>query len=94
MHGFQTLYAPIIGANEEYDGHQPVMTGDGTMARTSKLQTSYDELRTDLLEEVAMVDLRIIKPATEAKDCIQPLKKIIKKREDRKVGTEAFATCR
>ena len=64
------------------------------MARTSKLQTSYDELRTDLLEEVAMVDTRIVKPATEAKDCIQPLKKVIKKREDRKVGTMDAAVCR
>ena len=60
------------------------------MARTSKLQNDFDELRTDLLEEVSMVDTRIIKPAMEAKDCIQPLKKVIKKRGDRKVRLEHF----
>lgn len=86
IHGFEAIYQPIIGANEEYEGHVPIMTDEHTMARTSKLQSNYDELRTDLLEEVSMVDTRIIKPATEAKDCIQPLKKVIKKRGDRKVS--------
>ena len=57
------------------------------MERTINFHTSYDELRTDLLEEVAMVDTRIIKPASEAKDCIQPMKKVIRKRGDKKVGT-------
>ena len=57
------------------------------MERTINFHTANDELRTDLLEEVAMVDTRIIKPATEAKDCIQPMKKVIRKRGDKKVGT-------
>lgn len=86
-HGFQTIYSPIVGADEHYAGHEPAMTPLHIMERTIKFHTSYDELRTDLLEEVAMVDTRIIKPATEAKDCIQPMKKVIKKRGDKKVGT-------
>ena len=85
-HGFQTIYTPIIGADESYAGHEPVETPRHIMERTIKFHTSYDELRTDLLDEVAMVDTRIIKPATEAKECIQPMKKVIKKRGDRKVG--------
>lgn len=56
------------------------------MGRTTKLQGLYVDLRNDLLEEVDMAETRIIKPATQAKDGIQPLKKVIKKREDRKVG--------
>ena len=80
------MYNPIIGANEEYEGHVPVMTDDPTMARTAKLQTTYEDLRTDLLEEVNAVDARIIQPAMDAKACLQPLKKVIKKREDKKVG--------
>lgn len=79
------MYSPIIGANEEYSGHEPVITPRTIMARTSKLQAAYDELRTDLLEEVNNVELRIIKPATDAKDSIQPLKKVIRKRGDKKV---------
>ena len=80
------MYSPIIGANEEYSGHEPVITPQHQMDRTTKLHAAYDDLRTDLLEEVSMVDTRIIKPAIEAKDCIQPMKKVIKKRGDRKVG--------
>ena len=56
------------------------------MERTTKLQVAYAELKADLLEEVNLVDTRIIKPAMDAKEWIQPLKKVIKKREDRKVG--------
>lgn len=55
------------------------------MERTTKLQGLYADLRNDLLEEVDMAETRIIKPATQAKDGIQPLKKVIKKRGDRKV---------
>ncbi|KAL9098435.1 MAG: hypothetical protein Q9163_005904, partial [Psora crenata] len=90
VHGFQTIYAPIIGANEEYSGHEPVITDQEIMARTTKLYATYEELRTDLLEEVNMVDTRIIKPAVEAKDCLQPLKKVIKKRGDRKLDFEKY----
>ena len=35
-----------------------------------------------------MVDERMIKPAIEAKEFLQPLKKTIKKREDKKVRDE------
>ena len=80
------MYSPIIGANEDYSGHEPVITPRQIMERTTKLHTNYDDLRTDLLEEVALVDSRIIKPAQEAKDCIHPLKKVIKKRGDKKVS--------
>lgn len=55
------------------------------MGRMVKIQEGYAELKSDLLDEVNMVDDRIVKPATEAKDYIQPLKKVIKQREDRKV---------
>lgn len=56
------------------------------MDRTIKLQEAYVDLRTELLEEVDLIETRIIKPATDAKGWIQPLKKVIKKRGDRKVG--------
>ena len=56
------------------------------MARTVRIREEYEDLKRDLMEEVNMVDTRMIKPAQEAKDYLQPLKKTIKKREDRKVG--------
>ena len=46
-------------------------------------------MKKDLMAEVNMVDIRMIKPAQEAKDYLQPLKKTIKKREDRKVSRQA-----
>ena len=85
VHGFMTMYSPIIGANEEHSRHEPVITPPNIMERTIRLQTAYDDLRTDLLEEVSLVDSRIIKPAQDAKDCVQPMKKVIRKRGDRKV---------
>ena len=84
------MYEPILGTNEPYEGREPVITPASTMTRTIKLQEEYGGLKADLLQEVNMVDTRIIKPAMEAKDWIQPLKKVIKKREDRKVGPLAF----
>lgn len=55
------------------------------MNRTIKLQEVYVDLRTELLEEVDLIETRIIKPAMDAKGWIQPLKKVIKKRGDKKV---------
>jgi hypothetical protein len=85
VHGFHTIYSPILGADDSYSGRESASTPKRTMERTAKLQGLYDELRNDLLEEVDMAETRIIKPAMQAKDGIQPLKKVIKKRGDRKV---------
>ena len=79
------MYAPIVGAADSYHGHQPVDTPENTMARTAKLKEEYGELKKDLMEEVNMVDEKMIKPAMDAKDSLSLMKKTIKKREDRKV---------
>ena len=83
---FHSMYNPIIGAGEGYSGYEPALTPQSTLDRVTKLQEAYAELTTDLLEEINVVDVRLIKPATEAKDWLQPMKKVIKKRQDRKVG--------
>jgi hypothetical protein len=82
---FEILYAPIIGAGEDYHGHQALETPEGTMTRIVRMRDEYEDLKKDLMEEVNMVDTRMIKPAQDAKDYLHPLKKTIKKREDRKV---------
>ncbi|KAI9804469.1 MAG: hypothetical protein M1825_001368 [Sarcosagium campestre] len=87
---FDALYQPIIGAGDSYNGPEHVDTPPEVMERANKLKETYEELRTDLLEEVNMVDGRIIKPAMEAKDYIQPLKKVMKKRDDRKLDFERY----
>ena len=82
---FQAMYSPIATSEDIPSSHEPVITPWSTMQRTVKLQEAYAELKIDLLEEVNKIDIRLVKPAMEAKDHIQPMKKIIKKREDRKV---------
>ncbi|KAH6674663.1 hypothetical protein B0J14DRAFT_587829 [Halenospora varia] len=86
---FEELYDPIVGASDGH-GHEPVMTPQVQIDRTSKLKEVYAELKTDLLEEVAMMDARIIKPAQDAKDFLQPLRKVIKKRENKRVDWERY----
>lgn len=58
-----------------------------------KLQEAYAELKTDMPEEVNQVDTRITNPAMDAKEYLQPIKKVIKKRQDRKVPLDASSTC-
>jgi hypothetical protein len=84
---FDTLYSPIIGAAEP-SSHTPVLTPDATLARTAKLKAEYEDLRKELIEELAAIDLRMIDPASQARECLLPFKKIIKKRDDRKVCME------
>lgn len=84
------MYAPIIGAADSYHGHQPVDTPEGTITRTVKLREEYEELKKDLMDEVNMVDEKIIKPSMDAKDSLSLMKKTIKKREDKKVEPIPF----
>lgn len=46
------------------------------------------ELKTDLMEEVGLMESKVIKPATEAKDYLAPIKKVIKKRENKRLDWE------
>jgi amphiphysin len=86
----EELYNPIIGASSDGHGHEPVMTPQAQLERSLRLKQAYTELKTDLLEEVNMTDIRIIKPATDAKEYIQPIKKTIKKRENKRLDYERY----
>jgi amphiphysin len=50
-----------------------------------RLREAYYELKTDMLQEVEQVDRRLIGPAKDAQTSLKPIKKTIKKREDKKV---------
>lgn len=81
------MYCPIVGSSSENTGQESAATPDATMTRTVRLKEEYEQLENDLREELNMVDDRMIKPAMKAKDFLQPLKKVIKKRDDKKVCT-------
>jgi len=86
---FEELYNPIAGAADGH-GHEPVETPKLQLDRTAKLKDVYAELKNDLLEEVNMMDARVIKPATDAKEYIQPVRKTIKKRENKRLDWERY----
>lgn len=86
---FEELYNPIVGASDGY-GHPPVITSQAQLERTSKLKEAYAELKTDLLDEVGMMDSRVIRPATDAKEYLQPIRKTIKKRENKRLDWERY----
>jgi hypothetical protein len=86
---FEELYNPIVGATDGH-GHPPVMTPQQQLDRTLRLKEAYAELKTDLLEEVNLMEARVISPATDAKESIQPIKKTIKKRENKRLDWERY----
>lgn len=91
---FDALYAPIVGSSDPSAGYEAAITPESTLARTNRLKEEYDELRQDLLQELSAVEERMIQPAAQAKEFLAPMKKPIKKREDRKVWTVVRRHCR
>jgi len=86
---YLNIYSPIVTAEGGEDvSHAP--TPRNTLERVNVLKSHYMELKTDMLAEVAMVDKRIIEPAKDAKASVKQYKKVIKKREDRKLDYERY----
>jgi hypothetical protein len=84
---FETVYAPIVGSSEATK-NPPVETPAATLEKVNRLNQEFESLRTDLLVDVNGVEDRMIRPLQQAKDLLSPLKKTIKKREDKKVSIE------
>ena len=84
---YESLYDPIVGA---YDGHGAPLTPtpELQLKRTFKLKESYTDLKTELTDEIATIEERIIRPATDARDAIAPIRKTIKKRESKRQDYE------
>ncbi|KIW10236.1 hypothetical protein PV08_11198 [Exophiala spinifera] len=87
---FELLYAPIIGASEDYQGHVAVLTPEHLIGRTSRIRVESSDLKRDLTEDLAQVEDKLIQPAQSAKDSLHTMRKTIKKREDRKLDYERY----
>ncbi|GAD97367.1 SH3 domain containing protein [Paecilomyces variotii No. 5] len=87
---FEGLYAPVVGSSEGTTDREPYPTPEKTLVRTTKLREEYEDLRKDLMGVVNSVDDRMIRPASQAKDYLTPMKKTIKKREDTKLDFEHY----
>ncbi|KFX97368.1 hypothetical protein V490_02828 [Pseudogymnoascus sp. VKM F-3557] len=87
---FEEIYNPIVGATSEGHGHDAIMTPETMLTKTKNLKEAYAELKADLLEELNLIDSRIIRPATEVLECIKPIKKTIKNRETKRINYESY----
>ncbi|KAJ5737589.1 uncharacterized protein N7483_002714 [Penicillium malachiteum] len=87
---FDGLYAPIAGSSETPTQRQNYETPRAILARTNRLRRDYDDLRTDMIQELGEVQARMIQPAQAAKDFLAPVKKTIKKRNDKKTDFERY----
>lgn len=81
---FHALYEPIV-SGEDGVGRSLRSTPKRYLDKASGLRSAYSEFRADLMAEVNMIDVKLVKPAADAKEHLRPLKKVIKKREDCKV---------
>jgi len=84
---YEGLYDPIVGASDGH-GREAVPTPEVQLTRTFKLRETYAELKAEMLQEIGEIETRVIKPAVDAKDCIQPIRKTIKKRENKRLDYE------
>lgn len=84
---FEGLYAPILGASDSSATQNGIPTPQATLARTTKLREHYEDLRKELLDELAAMEERMIRPASQAREYLGSVKKTIRKRDDRKVRT-------
>ncbi|KAK3951137.1 hypothetical protein QBC32DRAFT_239977 [Pseudoneurospora amorphoporcata] len=81
------LYDPIVGASDGH-GRESVPTPRLQLERTYRLKQAYGELKSELAEEIGTIEDRVIRPAVEARDCIAPIRKTIKKRENKRLDYE------
>lgn len=84
---YASLYDPIVGAS---DGHgRPAQQTDPIqIERTFELKKTYTELRNDLVDGMNSIETEIMKPALTAREFIAPIRKTIKKRENKRVDVE------
>ncbi|KAI0894446.1 hypothetical protein F4806DRAFT_124077 [Annulohypoxylon nitens] len=84
---YDSLYDPIVGASDGH-GKPAASTPELQLERTLKLKEVYTDLKAELLEEVGLIESSVIRPATDARDFIAPLRKTIKKRENKRLDYE------
>ncbi|KAK4239485.1 hypothetical protein C8A03DRAFT_14129 [Achaetomium macrosporum] len=82
---YEGLYDPIVGAS---DRHQGTAAPQLQLERTFRLKEAYSELKVELMEEINLIEGHIMQPASDARDAIAPIRKTIKKRENKRLDYE------
>ncbi|KAJ4298412.1 hypothetical protein N0V88_003442 [Collariella sp. IMI 366227] len=84
---FEGLYDPITGASDGVS-RQAAPTPELLLERTFRLKTAYSGLKAELTEELASIETHVVNTATDARDCLAPMRKTIKKRENKRLDYE------
>ena len=82
----ETLYQPMVGATDEHATRPAERIPEDQLQRTVDFHATIAELKVDLGHELEMIDCRLIHQAMEARQTLKPMQKVVKKREDKKVG--------
>ncbi|CAN8100023.1 unnamed protein product [Discula destructiva] len=84
---YVSLYDPIVGASDGH-GRQAQPTSEEQLRRTFALKEAYMELRSELTEGIASIEKLVMGPCIEARNSIGPIRKTIKKRENKRLDVE------
>lgn len=76
-----------MGASDGH-GRQALQTSEEQLHRTFALKAAYTELRTELTEGIASIERLVMAPALDARNSIAPMRKTIKKRENKRLDVE------
>jgi amphiphysin len=83
---FENIYGPIVGS----DGNKYAQTPQEKLEQVHALKNGYSDLKTEMLEEVALIEKQIVAPAKDARTSVKAYMKVIKKREDKKLDYERY----
>ena len=81
-----SIYKPLGARSTEFGSQVAVDTPPATLERCSQLQVAFTELKADMMEELNDIEKKLVIPAKIARSSLGPMKKAIKKREDKKAS--------
>ncbi|KAI1813142.1 hypothetical protein GGS20DRAFT_495617 [Poronia punctata] len=84
---YDGLWDPIVGASDGL-GKAAAPTPEVQLEQALRLKEVYTELQADLSEEMNLIEIKVSKPANEAREHISPIRKTIKKRENKRLDYE------
>lgn len=87
---YVTLYDPITGATEA-QGRRAEPAPELQLTRTFNLQQAFETTKDEIFTELQAFEAGVIRPGTDARDHIGPLRKTIKKRENKRLDYEKCA---
>lgn len=87
---FANLYKPLDPPPEPDAPYVPRETPREFMQKCLGLQKMYSDERADLLQEVALITSKVIRPVEEAKAACKGLQKTLKHRENMKLDYERY----